>query len=105
MDHCPLCLKEASSSQAVQLGTAVQCVDCPACGSLVFTAGAVAFLNAHSEDDPRRREYSVALQLVQRASDHPIDDTTLKLWSDWLQVSGPEKLERLVASRPDLRDA
>jgi hypothetical protein len=100
MDHCPLCLKDASALYADRSGTPVQCVDCPECGSIVFTEGAVAFLNTHSVDDPRRHEYSVALHLVQRPGDHPIDDTTLKLWSDWLQVSGPEKLARLVSPGP-----
>jgi hypothetical protein len=100
MEHCPLCLKEAEAMRTDRSGTKVQCVDCPECGSLIFTEGAVAFLSTHSAEDPRRHEYSVALQLVQRAADRPIDDTTLKLWSDWLQVSGPEKLARLVTPRP-----
>ena len=98
MNHCPLCLKEAPILSANQFGIDVQCVDCPECGSLVLTEGAVAFLNTHAADDPRRQEYCVALHLVQRPGDDPIDDTTLKLWNDWLQVSGPERLATLVSS-------
>jgi hypothetical protein len=89
MDHCPVCLNEASCNP-FQQGELMHSVECPACGSLVLTMGAIAFLSKHTVDDPRREEYSTVLRLVQRPDDRPIDDATLKMWSDWLHVSGPE---------------
>jgi hypothetical protein len=99
MDHCPLCLSEASCN-TLQLGSLVHSVNCPACGSLILTLGAVAFLNKHSADDPRREEYSTVLRLVHRSDDGPIDDTMLKMWRDWLQVSGPENVAEFLSPQP-----
>jgi hypothetical protein len=105
MDRCPVCLNEASCDTQLE-GDLVQSVSCPACGSLVLTLGAMAFLNKHTVDDPRREEYSTVLRLVQRPGDRPIDDTTLKMWSDWLHVSGPEAVAQLSAppAPPPLKD-
>jgi hypothetical protein len=98
MDHCPVCLSEAECDEW-QESDALQTVSCPACGSLILTRGAVAFLNRHTADDPRRGEYSTVLRLIERSGDDPIDDVTLRMWSDWVQVSGPEE----VAQLPRLR--
>ncbi|HWX24816.1 MAG TPA: hypothetical protein VN083_07225 [Vicinamibacteria bacterium] len=105
MDHCPVCLNEASCD-TMQQSELVHSVSCPACGSLVLTLGAMAFLSQHTVDDPRRGEYSTVLRLVQRSDDRPIDDTTLKMWSDWLHVSGPEAIAQVLTPHPpSLRDS